>query len=122
MIKKWFLFAIALIATLVLTVSCANDAIDHSDSDYPVFTPEFRRERVEIIFVFYDDLGALRDAARQQRIENFQRIVGFALWQQKRTGEPVGACEIHVVDPEKRRNASVLGHELLHCAYGRWHP
>lgn len=30
-------------------------------------------------------------------------------------------CEIHIIDPKKDGFRKYVGHELLHCMYGRWH-
>lgn len=31
-------------------------------------------------------------------------------------------CEVHIVDPGKDWMPEWLGHEVAHCAWGRWHP
>lgn len=30
-------------------------------------------------------------------------------------------CEIHIVDPSVSYAPEAIGHELVHCIYGRWH-
>lgn len=30
-------------------------------------------------------------------------------------------CEVHIVDPAKEWRPEWIGHEVAHCAWGRWH-
>lgn len=34
---------------------------------------------------------------------------------------PGGICTIHALNPKLNTVRTDLGHELMHCAYGRWH-
>lgn len=31
-------------------------------------------------------------------------------------------CTINIVDPKEQYRPQWLGHELVHCLYGKWHP
>ncbi len=35
---------------------------------------------------------------------------------------PSGVCELHIVDPTKHYAPEFIGHEISHCAFGRFHP
>lgn len=47
---------------------------------------------------------------------NWSNISAFTLWNPK-----VGKCKIYIKDPLWRYEPELIGHEVAHCIWGRWH-
>ena len=54
-------------------------------------------------------LGAVVDPSR--------KISAFSI-----ISPTMNQCTIYMVEPKNGLNTSLIGHELLHCIYGDWHP
>jgi hypothetical protein len=83
---------------------------------------EFARERVDVRVALYPDRFTLA-AAAQDRGAVIGRDNGRASRPRAFTEIEIGrnGCTIHIVDPSEEYRPEVLGHELTHCLYGRWH-
>ncbi|MBB5684283.1 hypothetical protein [Sphingobium boeckii] len=105
---------IVILAALALA-SCSEPA---GDDGYMFDHADFRRSRVTVDIVEYQDLAKLQAAARALKPETLageQRQAFGRVW----INQP--RCEIHMLAPEKTRERKWPGHELLHCIYGDWH-
>lgn len=88
-------------------------------------TPEFDRSNqiIRVKVVYHDTLGEVR--AAKAAVTNVsirevpQQLLGFAGWNYHNT-----YCEVHLVRPERSLDDRVLtlGHEMLHCVHGSYHP
>ncbi len=76
---------------------------------------EFDRTRPNITIVTHPTLTDLRRAAPKGTVDAGK--VDMMAWGIIR---PDG-CEIHVVDPAVSYQPQWIGHEVAHCAWGRWH-
>jgi len=87
------------------------------------------------IVYFYDSVEDVQRKYREiHNVPQDQKIgqVGFALWAEYRDsqGRPVEnadeplTCEIHTVRPQQIDDSATLtlGHEMLHCVIGSYHP
>jgi hypothetical protein len=104
----------------------------------PSITPTLDRTGVPISVTvqFYNTSAELEEAYRQ--VNNLSSRIpvpeqwGFASWNEwidpdGNPVEPLNAeyqCTIHTFMPRTRNDQHVttLGHELLHCVWGSWHP
>lgn len=84
-------------------------------------------EVIEVIVIWHKNQEAVDKAYVEefgrQRNENSINRDGFAVWANP-SRQPYW-CRIHAVKPEKIRNSEkmdTLGHELLHCTIGTFHP
>jgi len=76
---------------------------------------EFERTRPAITIVTHPSLADLRaQAPVAAKVEGGRELMG---WSIIRPDE----CEVHVVDPAKDWRPEWIGHEVAHCAWGRWH-
>lgn len=77
---------------------------------------EYTDDAPVIRIVEYPSAFALRAAHPGNKsgdVDAFSRIITMT------DGRRV--CEIHVVDPDVKWMPEILGHEVAHCLYGRWH-
>jgi len=113
--------AIIAIAALFLT-SCDPDGTKGLPEDF-----DRSGEEMRITVIFHPNQKAV-DAAY---VEEFGRArnegainrLGFAVW--ANPGNKPYWCRIHAVKPTRVKNdekMDTLGHELLHCTIGTFHP
>lgn len=115
---------------VMMLVSCGEQpsniqpTIDRVDQD------------IRVRVLFYDNADQLEEAYRQvNNLSNRQPVPepwGFAQWNEWRDAngnyvEPEGVeyfCTIHTFRPRRQNDhhTTTLGHELLHCLYGSYHP
>lgn len=77
---------------------------------------EFERDQPAISIVTHPSLADLRAKAPAAALRNRDR--DLMAWSIIR---PDG-CEVHIVDPAEEWRPEWIGHEVAHCAWGRWHP
>jgi len=84
-----------------------------------------------VVVHFYDSSREVTDKYKELRdIPRIRRIPerdGFAIWTEwtgEKSEDEIYTCEIHTLRPNKiDDNATMtLGHEMLHCIFGTYHP
>jgi hypothetical protein len=87
-------------------------------------------EEIRVTVHFYDDNRAIRQHYAAVNGISYRNtpanIQGFAVWHEW-IEEPANVghfCTIHTLRPKRidDNNTLTLGHELLHCLYGTYHP
>lgn len=86
-------------------------------------------EPITVTVTLYENRADLNRAYIRLTGEREYRgeLWGFARWNEWKGTEPEGSeytCSIHSFAPRNRDDNAVLtlGHELLHCLYGEYHP
>jgi hypothetical protein len=113
MLVRAFALSIGLLAVLVLA-ACGPER-DNDGYHYEV--TEFERATVTVTVVYHNTRQDLERAGEQAgvQINTIERqLAGFSVVDTKEA-----RCTIHVIG---YNNRVWLGHELLHCTNGRWHP
>jgi len=115
MSARRFAACIGLIA-LSLLIGC-NDANPVAADGYRFEQAEWVNTDLRVRLVLHDTIDDVRAAARAAGIVEPEGEPVEA-WS---TISPSGSCTIHIVDPRKRYGPEYAGHELMHCAFGRFH-
>jgi hypothetical protein len=92
------------------------------DDDYTFDRKEFVRTQSDVRFVAHRSLADLRSAAPADTTAATQAEGRQMFAWSRLSGVGYGHCEVHYVDPAVSYQPEWIGHELMHCAYGRWHP
>ncbi len=79
---------------------------------------EFTQDTVVVTLVTHRTQYQFDQAANRERIivPRKEKLAAFAL-----ISPDNKKCTIHAIDPNTRYEPEYLGHELVHCFYGRWH-
>lgn len=79
---------------------------------------EESNNNINVSVVEYPDQSRLHDKAKEYSLDLNGKldIYGFNVYKPSEN-----TCIIHIVDPEKTWMPEILGHELAHCIYGKWH-
>ncbi len=116
--------ALCPLATLLLPMPAqARNAAD----GYRFEQAEFLRADFRVAVVEYDSAEDVAIAAENagamiaaRQVGNYGRSVSSKVLAWSRIRE--GVCEIHIIKATVEYRPDLLGHELAHCIYGRWHP
>lgn len=104
--------ALTIVAALALAgCGVASEAAD----GYQFGVKEFERSRPNITVVTYASPTDLRAAAPASAKRSDRELMAWGIIR------PDG-CEIHIIDPAVSYQPEWIGHEVAHCAWGRWHP
>jgi len=99
----------------LLLILAAFISIGASDG-YTFKKAEFTHTEVAIKVIVHRDQAALEEEAIKLDAPTSldDRINAFSIIKGK-------TCEIHMLNPKYRYKPELIGHEFLHCVYGRWH-
>lgn len=108
----------ALILALTLAGCDARDNAPGTDG-YRFGKAEFVRTSPVVEIVVHPGAADLQRAAKAAGVTE---VHSAAAWSTLNPTDPARPCRIHIVDPAVKYEPEWIGHELMHCAYGRWHP
>lgn len=108
---------IACIAFLCVLVGC--DAKPVAKDGYRFEQETFTRTEFPVEIVLLQSDRELQAAFTARGIKGVkpESVAAFAVI---RRNDP--RCTIYMVDPKVRYEPEWIGHELVHCIYGEWHP
>jgi len=132
MIKKALCMIAVLFFGTLLVVSCDQDRagpelekpVDLEEREIVVTVTfyENQDDLIEHFFEYYDPSASSRDI--QDWSKDF-KLLGFALTRPMEQHALNPTCDIHQLEirgQDDTERKQTLGHELLHCLYGEWHP
>ena len=93
-----------------------SDSLKSADG-YQFAGKEFDNTDTKIEFVIHPSYRDLRKSARDSGIENNKSVMAFSTL----TGHDYKRCVVHIIDPNVSYAPEYIGHEIVHCIYGRWH-
>lgn len=115
------ILAVGLLSMLFLT-SCEPSGTGGLPEDF-----DRSNQKLEITVIWHDNQRAVDEAYAEEfgraRNESAINRLGFAVWADP--GRTPHWCRIHAVKPTRVKNdekMDTLGHELLHCVIGTFHP
>lgn len=118
--KKAIRALIAPVAMFAAAISSAPaDAQKRGTDDYRFEQKEWEILEFTTKLVVHPDLASLNDAAERLGVhpDLGNQFASFMVMNKTRK-----ICTIHVLDPRVRYLPERGGHELMHCAYGNFHP
>lgn len=104
----------AILAAAILLTACDQ----RSDDGYAFEREDFKRAHIAVTIVTHPSLTDLQRAGGKAGADagGDRELAAFSTLSM--TGP---ACTIHIVDPHVRYEPEMLGHEMTHCIYGRFH-
>jgi hypothetical protein len=109
-----------LIATLLVAAAVSgfqlSDNLKSSDG-YQFSGKEFNNTDTKIEFVIHPSYRDLRQSAQENGIKNSKSVMAFSTL----NGHDYKQCVVHIIDPNVVYAPEYIGHEIVHCIYGRWH-
>lgn len=98
-------------APILLLAGCGQG----SDA-YQFERKEFERSQPAITIVTHPSLADLRaKAPASATADKGRELMAWSIIRPT-------SCEVHIVDPAQKWQPEWIGHEVAHCAWGRWHP
>jgi hypothetical protein len=97
------------LAALLLT-ACHQEGADGYSFDHK----EYDQHQVTVTIIQHPSLADLRRRAPEATEQVRDQLAAWSVLHGDR-------CEVHVVDPTVSWQPEWIGHEVAHCAWGRWH-
>lgn len=110
-----------LIGLVALLAASAATAGNKGADGYTFAVKAMNNKSLQVQVVEYPSEAALTAAwikADPRRIPDGRRLMAFS----QLDADSKDYCVIHIVDPKVHYAPESVGHELLHCIYGDWHP
>lgn len=106
----------AILLLLVTGCSSSPSKFSYGADDYKFLVKEYENLRPKVNFVLLKN-DAEYDSARKKKLgTKWDTVSAFTLWIPE-TGE----CTVYIKDPEWNWEPELIGHEVAHCIWGRYH-
>lgn len=115
--KTLIILAIFWTWTSFAIVGCdGNSNSKRGADDYYFEDKEYEQDSFTVRMQLFDTRREFEAAARDKNISNASALGAFAT-----LANDGSSCTIYTIDPTVSYEPEFLGHELAHCAWGRWH-
>jgi len=109
-----------LVATLFIAAALAGCEVPSSVKGFDGYEfagKEFNNTDTKIEFVVHPSYRDLRESALASGIKNHKSVMAFSTLNRP----DYKRCVVHIIDPDVVYAPEYIGHEIVHCIYGRWH-
>ena len=124
-VQKFFVFGSALIISILLT-SCDTDTNKTASDDYYFEDKEYTLIEQDYIFVVVDNKEQWNELVKQYVGDRYtgDQMGAFSRLRLNRQDPNLAGseCIVYIKDPEWVYEPEYIGHEIIHCLYGKWHP
>lgn len=108
---------LAITVALLFATSCGDQVGTNTGKDgYKFEVKEYEKQTVTVTIQVFASQDALNKYAKDNKID-VQNLAAFA-----KLYPSQDKCTIFVVDPSAHYEPEFIGHEFVHCVWGRWHP
>ena len=108
------------IAISLFITGCASSGVTNAyrygADDYKFLEKEYENLHPKVHFVLLKNEAEYNSARRQNLGVQWDTVSAFTLWIPE-TGE----CTVYIKDPEWQWEPELIGHEVAHCIWGRYH-
>ena len=116
---RLFSYTFTIIISLVL-VGCASSGVTnkyrYGTDDFKFLVKEYENLSPKINFVLLKNQTEYNSARKKALGVKWDSVSAFTLWIPS-TGE----CTVYIKDPEWQWEPELIGHEVAHCIWGRYH-
>lgn len=103
-------------ALALVSISTAAVAATKGLDGYEFYKGEFHKTQIDLTVVEVKDSTELRTMARKMGANLPPDTGAFSAWSPDNN-----KCVIYIITPTRKYMPEQMGHELMHCMYGRWH-
>lgn len=121
LIKKYLIF--------YSTMLCLSGCAFNSESDVSVYTQntlasdghrflvkEYQTLTPNVEFILMSNQSQYEEILKENFGHNWDKVSAFTKWNPKSL-----TCKIYIKDPSWRYEPELIGHEVAHCIWGRFH-
>ena len=115
-----FSYTFTIIVSLFL-VGCTTspellDAFKYGKDDYRFLVKEYENLNPEIDFVLLKNEYEYNSVRKKVLGNRWKTVSAFTLWIPE-----TGKCTVYIKDPDWKWEPELIGHEVAHCIWGRFH-
>lgn len=107
--KKIMIPALALTLGACQSVAVGTDGYRFDRKEYENVTPG-------VEFVLLQNSKEMAQIRKEFFGADWARVSAFTQWNPEK-----GVCKIYIADPDWQYKPELIGHEVAHCIWGRWH-
>ena len=109
---------ILLILTCLTMVGCAGGitTTPYGSDDHRFLEKEYENLSPTVNFVLLKSEAEYDSARKRSLGTRWDSVSAFTLWI-----PATGECTVYIKDPEWRWEPELIGHEVAHCIWGRYH-
>lgn len=108
------------IAISFAIVGCSNvgvkNAYIYGSDNHKFLEKEYENLSPEVHFILLKNQEEYDSARKKKLGKQWDSVSAFTLWVPE-----TGKCTIFIKDPEWQWEPELLGHEVAHCIWGRYH-
>lgn len=109
-----------LIVLSLLLSGCANvgvsSAFSYGADDYRFLEKEYENLTPLVEFVLMKNEQEFNSERKRALGTKWSTVSAFTFWNEEK-----GKCTIYIKDPEWKYEPELIGHEVAHCIWGRFH-
>lgn len=109
-----------IVLMVLLTAGCANTTgtgkYKYGSDNHKFLVKEYENLNPEIHFVLLKDEAEYNSARKRTLGTRWDSVSAFTLWIPE-----TGKCTVFIKDPEWEWEPELIGHEVAHCIWGRFH-
>ena len=116
---RLFSYTFTIIVSLVLggcASSGATNTYRYGADDFKFLVKEYENLSPKVNFVLLKNQAEYNSARKKKLGVKWDSVSAFTLWIPS-TGE----CTVYIKDPEWKWEPELIGHEVAHCIWGRYH-
>lgn len=109
-----------LVTTLLVAAALTGYDIQlgkRSPDGYEFEGKEFNNIDTKIEFVVHPSYSDLHKSAAAAGVKDARSVKAYSVLQKP----DYKKCTVHIIDPDVVYAPEYIGHEIVHCIYGRWH-
>ena len=106
-----------LVALLLLSVGVGAQKLGkYGTDDFMFLQKEIENLTPGVEFILAKNQKEFDDFRKEFLGSNWKNVSAFTLW-----NEDKGTCKIYIKDPVWKYEPELIGHEVAHCIWGRFH-
>jgi len=112
-----YTFTIAISLFLIgCTSTNLNNKYRYASDDYRFIVKEYENLHPQLNFILLKNEDEYNSVRKEKLGLQWDSVSAFTLWIPE-TGE----CTVYIKDPEWKWEPELIGHEVAHCIWGRYH-
>ena len=96
--------------------SIGSPKYKYGSDDYRFLVKEYENLNPEVHFILLKDEAEYNSVRKRELGIKWDSVSAFTLWIPE-----TGKCTVFIKDPSWSWEPELIGHEVAHCIWGRWH-
>lgn len=109
-------YIVVLLSLFAITGCAGTPKYRYGTDDYKFLVKEYENLSPEVNFILLKDQAQYDSVRKRELGTKWDSVSAFTLWIPE-----TGKCTIFIKDPTWEWEPELIGHEVAHCIWGRYH-